>query len=190
MRTQFALTKMRMDFMRIQTSNFAQDQFCKGFRAGYRTGRQNERAGAQDITETYRHDPHPQIEIDGIEVDEGMRDLLIALWELGLNTQYSCQGHPDKFGPHQSYNRDCASQIVFGDVEHAFKFLKKSAELFGYAHHGENGFVLHTTTPLENGTPRDEVTFSLRLLPELTQLWVDFETTVPRAAVSTEMPEP
>ena len=34
-----------------------------------------------------------------------MRDLLVALWDLGLNTQYSCQGHPDKFGPHEEYSR-------------------------------------------------------------------------------------
>lgn len=100
-----ALAKMRADFLRTRMSTFARDQFRKGFRAGYKAGRHDERSGARDVTEPYRSEPHPQVEVDGIEVDEGMRDLLVALWDLGLDTQYSCQGHPDKFGPHQGYSR-------------------------------------------------------------------------------------
>ncbi|MGC5225112.1 hypothetical protein ACPW96_21295 [Micromonospora sp. DT81.3] len=189
MSEEVALAKMRVDFLRMRMSTFARDQFRKGFRAGYKAGRRDERAGARDVTEPYRSEPHPQVEVDGIEVDEGMRVLLVALWNLGLDTQYSCQGHPDKFGPHQGYSRTYASQIVFGNVEHAFKFLKKSAELLGSTHHGEDGFVLHTMSPLEDGTPRAEVTFSPVLLPELTHLWTEFEPTVPRAAATTDTQE-
>ncbi|MGV8882856.1 MAG: hypothetical protein ACOH19_11955 [Rhodoglobus sp.] len=184
MSDEVALAKMRVNFLRIRTSTFARDQFRKGFHVGYKAGRRDERAGVRDVTEPYRSEPHSQVEVDGVEVDVGMRDLLVALWDLGLGlgTQYSCQGHPDKFDPHQGYSRTYASQIVFGNVEHAFKFLKKSAELLGYTQHGEDGFVLHTMSPLEERTPRAEVTFSPMLLPELTQLWIEFETTVPHTA--------
>ena len=95
----------RVDFLRTRISTFARDQFREGFRAGYKVGRRDERSGARDLTEPWRNEPHPQVEVAGIEVDEGMRDLLVSLWDLGLNTQYSCQGNTDKFGPHEEYGR-------------------------------------------------------------------------------------
>ncbi|WP_102141666.1 hypothetical protein [Mycobacterium hubeiense] len=33
---------------------------------------------------------------NGVEVDEGIRDLLEALWSRGMATEFSCQGGPDE----------------------------------------------------------------------------------------------
>jgi len=35
---------------------------------------------------------HTQVEVAGIEVDEGIAELLEMLWDHGIKTQFSCQG--------------------------------------------------------------------------------------------------
>jgi len=174
-----ALVKLRADFLRDRLSRLSREQFRRGWRAGYEIGRKHERDGIRDVTERYRSDPHPQVDVEGIEVDEGMADLLLALWKLGLDTQFSCQGHLDKFVPYSSFGHDYAAQIVFSDIDQAVKFLKKSAELMGYQGLNEGNFVLHSMTPFEDGVPRAAVTFPPAILEDLTERWVAFELTVP-----------
>jgi len=177
--TEVAIAKMRADFLRNRMSRLSREQFRKGWRTGYAIGRKHERDGVRDVIERYRHDPHPQVDVEGIEVDEGMADLLLAVWRLGLDTQYSCQGHLDKFIPYSPLGHDYASQIVFAHIDHAVKFLKKSAELMGYDRLNEGGLVLHTMSPLEDDVPRAEVTFPPAILEDLAERWVAFELTVP-----------
>jgi hypothetical protein len=110
-----------------------------------------------------------------------MRDLLVAMWELGLETQYSCQGDIDKFSPRAWYSRDYATQIVFRDVDQAYKFLKKTIELLDNENWHEGGLVLSTMLPIDDSPVRANITFSPRLLPEITALWIAFEKTVPAA---------
>jgi hypothetical protein len=38
---------------------------------------------------------HKQVRIDGINVDVGIADLLVYLWNAGVNTDYSCRGSID-----------------------------------------------------------------------------------------------
>jgi hypothetical protein len=176
--------RVRRQIAEMRRSQYARDLFREGYRTGYQKGRADEKIGAFSILEPDLDPPHPQVEVDGIEVDEGIRDLLVALWDLGLDTQYSCQGVPDKFSPHQSYSRNYASQIVFGNVDHAVKFMKKTAELLGSKNYSEGGVVLATMAPTDGSTPRAEVTFSPVLLQEITDAWVTFELTVPPAPLS------
>jgi|GEM_PF-4017611 hypothetical protein len=177
------LVKLRADFLRDRISRSARDQFRRGWRAGYEVGRAHEREGLRYATERYRSDPHPQVEVEGIEVDEGMADLLLALWKLGLDTQYSCQGHVDKFAPYDTFGHSYASQIVFSSIDHAVKFLKKSTELMGYDGLHEGGFVLHSMSPFEDGIGRAAVTFPPAILETLTERWVALELTVPSVEV-------
>ena len=184
LKTELEVAKLRGQFLRERLSTLSRDQFRRGYVTGYEAGRLEERSGAPDAMTPYRSEPHPQVEVDGIEVDEGMRDLLVALWKLGLDTHYSCQGHADKFFPRGGYGRDYATQIVFGNVDHAVKFTKKTAELLGFDNYREGGVVLTTMAPTDGATPRAEVTFSPVLLPEVTDAWCVFEKTVPQVEVT------
>jgi len=171
--------RFKRQLVEMQRSQFARDQFKHGYRVGYFKGRDDEKVGAFNILGPDPDPPHPQVEIEGIEVDEGMRDLLEALWKLGLWTQFSCQGDPEKFAPFQSYNRDYAAQIVFDTFDEAVKFTRKTAELLGPKNYTEGGVVIQTMAPTDGDKVRAEVTFSPVLLPEITQHWVEFEKTVP-----------
>lgn len=173
--------RIKRELLRLQRSQFARDQFMQGYRTGYHKGRADEKLGAFNILEPDRDPPHRQVDLRGIEVDEGMRELLAALWNLGLWTQFSCQGDPEKFAPHQSYSRDYAAQIVFDTFEEAVKFTRKTAAMLGPKNFTEGGVVLATMAPIDGKTPRAEVTFSPVLLSEITQLWAALDKTTPPA---------
>ena len=183
LREEIEVARTRAHFLRLRVSDFARDQFRKGYIAGYQAGREDEGAGLPDASEHGRAPEHPQVDAHGVQVDEGMRDLLVALWKLGLDTEYSCQGEPDKFTPNRWFSRDYASQIVFADLYQAYKFLEKTLELVGDVPvWDEGGISLHTMLPVDDASPRAEVTFSPKLLLKVTRLWVEFETTVPVAS--------
>lgn len=38
--------------------------------------------------------PHPHVVVDGIELDEGIADLVRWVWSIGVTTHNSCQGDP------------------------------------------------------------------------------------------------
>lgn len=183
LREEIEVARIRAHFLRLKVSGFARDQFREGYIAGYQAGRKDEGAGLPDASDPGGAPEHPQVDAHGVQVDEGMRDLLVALWKLGLDTEYSCQGEPGKFAPNRWFSRDYASQIVFADLDQAHKFLKKTLELVGDVPvWDEGGISLRTMLPVDGGSPRAEVTFSPKLLPEVTRLWVEFQTTVPVAA--------
>ncbi|UTT61528.1 hypothetical protein [Microcella humidisoli] len=180
--------RFRRELAQLQRSQFARDQFKQGYLVGYHKGRLHERVGALNLLEPDLDPPHPQVQIANIAVDVGMRDLLEALWKWGLWTQFSCQGDPDKFAPHEPYGREYATQIVFSTFDEAVTFTKKSASLLGFKNHSEGGLVLRTMAPMDGETARAEVTFSPLLLPEITALWVEFEKTPTVAAEQSSAP--
>lgn len=169
------LTRVRLELARLRRSQYARDLFAQGYRTGYQKGRVAEREGAFNIIGPDPDPPHTQVQVYGIEVDDGMRDLLVALWHLGLDTQFSCQGHPEKYSPHQSYSHDYAAQIVFGNIDDAVRFMKTTAELLGHKNYSEGGVVLKTMAPIDSETPRADVTFSPVLLGEVTEGWIALE---------------
>lgn len=163
--------RQRRELARLKRSQFARDQFKQGYLAGYHKGRSDEKAGALSILEPDLDPPHPQVAINGIEVDVEMRPLLEALWSIGIKTQYSCQGNPEKFAPHQPYSRDYAAQIVFDNFNEAVIFTRKTAELLEFRNYTEGGLTLRTMAPSTVDTPRAEVTFSPLLLTEISAFW-------------------
>ncbi|MGW1740490.1 hypothetical protein ACWCPQ_16960 [Nocardia sp. NPDC001965] len=180
---QAELARINVQLAKRRLSNVSRDQYRKGWEEGYLIGREHERDHLPNAVDRPRGMPdHPQVEVDGIEVDEGMRDLLVALWKLELDTQFSCQGEPDSFTPNQPYSGNKAAHIVFGDISHAYKFLTKTLELLEMPPHYEGGLGLHTMTRLWPETSdRASVEFSPELLPQITQAWIEFEKTVPPA---------
>lgn len=67
---------------------------------------------------------HKQVEVDGINVDEGLADLLMLLWQRDIATQFSCQGG----GP----DPDIDAMIVFSSVEYAVAFMRGTFDVTGY----------------------------------------------------------
>lgn len=175
---ELALVRMRIDFMRARRSTLSRNQFRRGYVAGYRIGREDQRMGRVDITR-YASEHHRQVDARGIQVDERMPGLLIALWDLGLETQFSCQGDIGRFAPRQSYSGDYAAQIVFADIDDASRFVTKTIELLGHGAYIDGGFTIYSMEPWGDDTIRVEVRFSPEVLDEITALWVAFEAAVP-----------
>lgn len=76
--------------------------------------------------------PHPHVEIEGIQIDEGIASVVVSCWRSGLATWNSCQGDAslyELFGsrhealsspvgnPHHAY-------ITFGSVEDGLCFKR------------------------------------------------------------------
>jgi hypothetical protein len=79
----------------------------------------------------------------GVDVDEGIRALLEALWANGMVTEFSCQGG----GGHPAH-------ICFTDVADAHRFMAASRDLV-----------------ITVGAHRAWVDFPPSLLPDLTAYW-------------------
>lgn len=80
---------------------------------------------------------------NGVCVDEGIRDLLEALWSRGMDTEFSCQG-----------NHDEQAHICFARAADAWRFMEAPGD-----------FVITV------GESRAWVDFSADLIGELTQYW-------------------
>ncbi|MGO4431759.1 hypothetical protein AB4Y88_00230 [Paenarthrobacter sp. RAF9] len=176
---ELALTvSFNMQLAKLQLDGYGRRRFRAGFDSGYRIGRDH---GVRGLTNSSKRGlaGHPQTEIDGIEVDHLMAPLLRALWDLGLETQYSCQGNPEDYTAHEPLLNFNRSQIVFADYDQACKFVRKTMELLDSGAFVEGGIDITTMDPLDGCTFRAGVWFPPQLLETITRLWVEFETTVP-----------
>lgn len=63
---------------------------------------------------------HTQVTVNGIDVDEGLAELLQALWAADIGTQYSCQGGPGE------------AMILFPTVKDALRFVTETFAVTGY----------------------------------------------------------
>jgi len=171
-----------MQLAKLQLAGYGRRRFRAGFDSGYAVGHKH---GVRGLTKPARAGlpDHPQIEVDGIEVDQLMAPLLQALWDLGLETQFSCQGEPEHYIAHEPLLNFNRAQIVFADFEQACKFVRKTMELLDSAAFSEGGIDITTMDPVDGTSFRASVWFPPQLLTEITRLWVEFETTVPPAVV-------
>ncbi|WP_156401750.1 hypothetical protein [Agromyces sp. Soil535] len=170
------LARVKLDIARWKRSRAARDAFQRGWRGGYGLGRSDERDRIPDRQPHVGFDGHPQVELYGIEVDEGLAPLLDVLWRLGLDTQYSCQGHPDHYLPNHPSSWEAATQIFFTDVDQALKFVKKSMELLGpHAAYHEGGFRISVASGIDSPVLRGDVRFSPTLIEPLLSSWTTFE---------------
>jgi ribosomal protein L28 len=80
----------------------------------------------------------------GVEVDEGIRDLLEALWSRGMETEFSCQG-----------DHDSLAHICFTHAADAWRFMEAPGDFL-----------------ITEGETRAWVDFPAHLTAELTQYWV------------------
>lgn len=62
---------------------------------------------------------HVQVNVQGINVDEGLADLLKMLWDAGIWTQYSCQGGPSP------------AMILFPTVTDGLRFVQETLAVTG-----------------------------------------------------------
>jgi hypothetical protein len=169
--------KFRATMTWMDVHSFFSQRFRAGFRAGYAIGYD---LRARDIAKIpYAGLPnHPQVLTRGIEVDEHMAPLLNALWDLGLDTQFSCQGDERYFIPHEALLQQSRSQIVFADFDDACKFARKTIELLESTLQFEGGIEITAMAPIDGGPNRAAVWFPPQLLKRITKVWVDFEKTV------------
>jgi hypothetical protein len=166
-----ALTREQRARERVARSGGFRDQFKQGYLNGYRRGRDDERHGAFDLLDPDPGPEHVQVDVDGIEVDEGIRDLLVAIWAEGLVTQFSCQGDADRFAPRQGYRHLYVAQVVFSTIDDAVRFVTDCAAMIGERNFSEGGLTLTTMAPWKDDRPRAEVTFSPLLIDELAIKW-------------------
>jgi hypothetical protein len=85
---------------------------------------------------------------NGVEVDEGIRDLLEALWSRGMKTEFSCQGDDDQL-----------AHICFARAADAHRFIEAPGDFL-----------------ITVGESRAWVDFPAHLTGELTQYWVQQDT--------------
>lgn len=169
------LVTLRLAYSRERRSHLARQQYADGYRAAL------EDVGRRPTT----MERHPQVDLHGVDVDAGMTGLLEALWRLDVDTQFSCQGHPDRYIVEEPGTHDAAAHVVFADVAQAFKFVTKTVELLGYTPWHDGVIVLTVMAPIDSEATRARVAFPPALLEEVTSAWVTFERSLPR---STKVP--
>jgi len=170
------LARVKLDLARWKRSSAVRDAFRRGWRGGYALGRKDERDGVTIRERKPGFAGHPQVGIYGIDVDEGLAPLLSVLWRLGLETQYSCQGHPEEFVPHHPNSWAASAQIFFTDAEKGLKFIRKSMELLEpHARFHEGGFQMQVADGIDTHVPRGDVRFAPTLIAPLIDAWTEFE---------------
>jgi hypothetical protein len=80
---------------------------------------------------------------NGVDVDEGIRDLLEALWSRGMVTEFSCQGE-----------RDELAHICFTNTADAWRFMEAPGDFL-----------------ITQGQTRAWVDFPAHQITELTNYW-------------------
>ena len=172
------VARINVQIAQVRLSGLSKRSYRRGYSKGYEAGHRDANRGVNAKEQPRGLAGHPQVDAHGIEVDERLAPLLITLWKLGLETQYSCQGQPEYFVPNHPGGYGSAAQIFFADIEHALKFVSKSTELLGHDAYQDGGFRIGTSGGID-GTLlplRGDVRFSPELIDELTNLWGRFES--------------
>ena len=87
---------------------------------------------------------------NGVDVDEGIRDLLEALWSRGMVTEFSCQG-----------DRDEPAHICFASAEDAWRFMEAPGDFL-----------------ITQGETRAWVDFPAHQIAELTNYWAQHNSVI------------
>lgn len=173
------LASVKLSIAKWKRSDMARDSFRRGWKGGYSLGRRDERLGVPETPAPRGLPNHPQVLVDGVEVDERLAPLLHAMWTLGLDTQFSCQGDPDRYVPNHPGSWDASAQIFFADIDQAIKFVKKSKEFLDHlAIFPEGGFRVDVADGIGSPTLRGDLRFSPGLIDPLTAAWESFAATV------------
>lgn len=105
---------------------------------------------------------HPRVKVDGRSVDEGMAELMKAVWSFELRTVNCCQGGPE--------SPLVWAWVQFWDLNDGVKFIEGTCYLAGWRYADE--VHLYLTAPiLPQAGPSPMVLMNPALLPEITELW-------------------
>jgi hypothetical protein len=136
---------------------------------------------------------HKQVYVSGIDVDEGIAELLKVLWTHTFHTQSSCQGGPRSNGSRHGnrLHAQGGAFIVFNHFDQASQFQYKTIELLIEAvpqyweqDHADRQQLGHNVlrmarvglTPMDpydtTTTVRGVVEMNWLVLPHITELWV------------------
>lgn len=116
--------------------------------------------------------PHPQTELQGIEVDERMAPLLEALWRFDFVTQFSCQGDPEHYIADEVGTHEALAYIAFAEYEQSSQFVTQTVDLLGYVPWQEGRLVCGPMVPRRDTAIRGSAQFPPTLLEDITQAWV------------------
>ena len=157
------IQQLRLDLRRLEKSEFAERRFLQGYNAALAdVGLRHEQI-----------DAHAQVELDEVEVDAGIAPLLRALWDLGIETQFSCEGDPDRYIRHQAPASQHDSHIVFAELSAAIRFMERTLGLLGYVPFKDGWLELTPMQPyVPNDSPRGRVGWPPVLLEEITRSWI------------------
>jgi hypothetical protein len=135
---------------------------------------------------------HKQVYVSGIDVDEGISELLKILWTHTFHTQSSCQGGPRSNGSRHGnrLHAQGGAFIVFNHFDQASRFQYKTIELlidavpqYWEQDHAERQQLGHNVLrmarvgltpmdPYDTATVRGVVEMNWLVLPRITKLWV------------------
>ena len=116
---------------------------------------------------------HPQVQASRAKVDEGLAELLEAVWAYGLVTKYSCQG-----GVSEDTGKTAQAQIVFSTVADAVRFMH--ATMVRSRCH--DGLTMKLAAPVwdystnQMGPTRAEVLWPHTMTKKLTDVWTGRES--------------
>jgi hypothetical protein len=81
--------------------------------------------------------PHRQIQSSrGVLIDEGIAELVEAVWRVGIDTSHSCQGgQAVNFEGDRWRDDDVRAYILFPTVDDALSFMRRSATQLGWTDH-------------------------------------------------------
>lgn len=97
---------------------------------------------------------HRQVNVNGIDVDEGLATLLEYVWEAGIQTQFSCQGDPG------------LAMILFPTITDGLRFVQETFAVTGYYTCYTDRLTMHIAGPVE-----DSVRLIVEWPPRLTPAW-------------------
>lgn len=100
---------------------------------------------------------HKQVNLAGIDVDEGLVNILENVWEAGISTQFSCQGDPG------------VAMILFPTVTDGLRFVEETLAVTGTygCYTGRLSMRIAGPMPRTDGPSR----FVVEWPPEFTPVW-------------------
>jgi hypothetical protein len=105
---------------------------------------------------------HPQIEVNGIWVDEKIAPLIAQAHKMGISTRWSCQGGDDP--PY------ALAYITFPKIADAVEFLTATAHNMDYAIGDNLALSVHRELAMGEG-PGGKVTWHPHNTPRLIDAW-------------------
>lgn len=158
-----ALIAERLALAREQRAKIGHQRFTDGYRAAMETlGRRPKTPWEQ----------HPQTTLNGIEVDEKIAPLLNALWNLGFETHFSCEGDSRDYIADEVGTDDALAYIAFATLEQSVRFITTTVILLDRVPWEDGRLMCGPMAPQEDEVIRGSAHFPPSLLNDITRAWM------------------